>query len=509
MNSVNLSSSYYSETEYLPEEAISRSGIRFYPKEDIWIWFDGVNKIHLNFPELNLPHDLLKSLKISLYVIATTQSPVYVRNLFEVFKNYWKVVGEMPGAENGISIALLSKYEASLSSKAKYRLGTLAALLNRWNALELPGLKTDCIAYLNNKRIGGNVKGEFVRNRDPINGPFTESEYIAIYKAVDAAWLRKEIPLWLYVLNRIIFASGGRTSQYALLKIKDFKFEGDLCIMSLPQVKKRSANVREELREFPLSPQTALVIREYINYLYSIKLSNEDAFFPERLITENADSSYRSDGDLFDGHCQKHNLSIKFTKLMSKIAPPSERLEFSPIPINIRRYRYTYGTRLVEEGASELILADRLGHADNQHTTVYYEASPKVVENIDLALNKYLAPLADAFKGRIIENEENSTHKGAPGSRIIDFKASKKPIASCAGGSCSFNKPVACYTCSNFEPWLDGPHQEVLDRLLKERELFKSDERISKINDVAIIAVRQVIASCEYILKNDLKVSHG
>lgn len=505
MNSINSSSSYYSQPAYLPEEAISRSGIKFYPKEDVWIWFDGVNKIHLNFPELNLQNDLLNSLKASLYVIATTQSPVYVRNLFEVFKNYWRVVGEIPGAENGISVALLSKFEASLSSKSKYRLGTLAALLNRWNSLELPGLERDCIAYLNSKTIGGNVKGEFVRNRDPLNGPFTESEYIAIYKAVDAAWLRKEIPLWLYVLNRIIFASGGRTSQYASLKIKDFKFEGDLCIMSLPQVKKRNTNAREELRDFPLSPQTALIVREYIDYLYSIQLSAEDAFLPECLITEKADSSSRSEGDLFNGHCQKHNLSIKFTKLMSKISPPSERLEFSPTPINIRRYRYTYGTRLVEEGVSELILADRLGHTDNQHTTVYYEASPKVVENIDLALNQYLAPLADAFKGRIIKNEADSTHKGALGSRIIDFKASKRPIASCAGVSCSFNKPVACYTCSNFEPWLDGPHQEVLDRLLKERELLKNDERISKINDAAIIAVRQVIANCEYILK----ASHG
>lgn len=96
-----------------------------------------------------------------------------------------------------------------------------------------------------------------------------------------------------------------------------------------------------------------------------------------------------------------------------------------------------------------------------------------------------LAPLARAFKGQLVEGEEHTTHKGAPGSRIIDFRVSKDPVGSCGGkgSNCAFNKPVACYTCFRFEPWLDAPHGKVLERLQAEREKWSADDRMAAVND--------------------------
>lgn len=135
---------------------------------------------------------------------------------------------------------------------------------------------------------------------------------------------------------------------------------------------------------------------------------------------------------------------------------------------------------------------------DLQHVDVYFEASPAIVDNIDKAMGRQLAPLARAFKGRLVEDEDHSTNKGEPGSRIIDFRVSSRPLASCAGKGqgCAFNKPVACYSCFRFEPWLDGPHELVLKRLEADRERWAHDERMAAINDVAIEAVREVIAEC-------------
>ena len=101
----------------------------------------------------------------------------------------------------------------------------------------------------------------------------------------------------------------------------------------------------------------------------------------------------------------------------------------------------------------------------------------------------------------MVEDEEHSTHKGAPGSRIIDFRVSKDPVGSCGGKGqgCEFNKPVACYTCFKFEPWLDAPHEKVLQRLTKERSSFSSDDRMAAVNDDAILAVRQVMAECAQV----------
>jgi hypothetical protein len=132
---------------------------------------------------------------------------------------------------------------------------------------------------------------------------------------------------------------------------------------------------------------------------------------------------------------------------------------------------------------------------------VYFEASPKIVENIDKAMDAQLAPLARAFRGRLVEDEEHSTHKGALGSRIIDFRVSNAPVGSCGGKGhgCAFNKPIACYTCFKFEPWLDASHEKVLRRLQAERERWASDERLAAINDDAMRAVQEVMAECEQV----------
>ena len=267
----------------------------------------------------------------------------------------------------------------------------------------------------------------------------------------------------------------------------------------LPQVKTREQNARVSFKEFDLSPQTGRLIEDYAVSLKLAGLGRDSPLFPEAVVlTRQKSLDDRDETDLFLGHCTAAGLSRVFNNMLNPIAPPTERLDFAPLPISPKRFRYTFGTRMVEEGASKTVVADRLGHTDLQNVDHYYEASPKIVENIDKAMDSYLAPLAQAFRGRLVEGEGQTTLKGAPGSRIIDFKAAPQPVGSCSGkaGGCAFNKPVACYTCFKFEPWLDAPHEKVLQRLLAEREKWPDDERIARINDDAILAVQQVIVEC-------------
>jgi len=185
------------------------------------------------------------------------------------------------------------------------------------------------------------------------------------------------------------------------------------------------------------------------------------------------------------------------------LAPPTARLNFDQTPVLPKRFRYTAVTRLAEEGASRATVGEFCGHVDLQNVEVYFEASPKLVESIDRALSPMLAPLAEAFRGRLIEDESGATHPGALSSRIIDFRISIKPVGSCADKAtgCLFNKPVACYTCFKFEPWLDAPHEKVLERLKADRLRLPDDKRMASINNDAILAVQQVIAECEEVKK--------
>lgn len=485
----------------LPDTALTRGGTRFDPRENLWEWVEGVFKIHLNFSRLPLSPEVLLSFKATLLSFAKTASPSHLTNMFNGFKHFIESRNGAPTLKL-VDTTEVSNYAAQLSQKNKWRLGALNVVLQRWVTLGLEGVDPNCAVALEERRKPGNEKGAAVRTRDPVAGPFSEAEFKALYKAVDVAYGQGQIPRWVVVLTRLLYACGGRIAQYASLKSSDLKPHGAKFVLSLPQAKTREQHSRESFNEFNLSPQTLSLLLEHIDHLADLGYDSNAALFPSGLVSPNNElKDFRILGDQFEGHCTAKLLSSVFAKSMNGVAPSTERLNYEPMPVNPKRFRYTFATRLVEEGASRAVVADRLGHTDLQNVEVYYEASPKIVENIDKAMDAMLAPLANAFRGRLIKDEGQSTHKGAPGSRIIDFRISSEPIASCAGKGqgCSFNKPVACYSCYKFEPWLDAPHEKVLARLEAEREKHAGDERIAMINDDAIHAVRQVIAECAQV----------
>jgi len=486
-------------TARLPEIATTRGGINFNPQADTWRWTDGVFTVNISFERLNANKNVRESLKRTLMNFAQDGSPHYLSNMFSAFRHLLDVLN-LENQISGITQTHISEYSAKLKEHERGRLGTLNVLLQKWVSLSLPGVDPECAAYLSERRKPGNTKGAAVRTHDPITGPFSESEYKSLYKAVDTAYGLGQIPKWVAVLVRLLFASGGRISQYASMKAVDFHLEKGAHSIFLPQVKNREAHSRISFLKFNLSPQTGQLVNEYINDLINQGQSENSALFPKSIVTPSKVSDHnRHEGDLFEGHCTSTELGKLMIDALADIAPPTERLGYCTLPVNSRRFRYTFGTRLVEEGASLAVVAERLGHADLQNVSHYFEASPQIIENIDRTMDSYLSPLAAAFKGRLIRGEMESTHGNAPGSRIIDFRVSNKPIASCAGQGlgCSFKKPVACYTCFKFEPWLDAPHEKVLIRLEEERIRYASDARMAKINDDAILAIRQVIAECE------------
>jgi hypothetical protein len=154
------------------------------------------------------------------------------------------------------------------------------------------------------------------------------------------------------------------------------------------------------------------------------------------------------------------------------------------------------------EGHGELVIAELLDHTDTQNVGIYIEARPEIVERIDRAIAFHMAPIAQAFAGTLIRDESEATRCDDPTSRICDprFDPTMRPLANCGKhGFCGFAAPIACYTCVHFEPWLDGPHEAVLEFLLAERERLASrgDMRIASINDRTILAVAQVVQLCK------------
>lgn len=111
----------------------------------------------------------------------------------------------------------------------------------------------------------------------------------------------------------------------------------------------------------------------------------------------------------------------------------------------------------------------------------------------------------------LIDTEFDSTRGADISSRI---RKGNNGVGTCGSfGFCGGNVPIPCYTCHHFQPWLDGPHQIVLDELLKKRKYLiegaKAHILIAKANDRTILAVSEVIRRCELRKQHLAEVQGG
>lgn len=117
---------------------------------------------------------------------------------------------------------------------------------------------------------------------------------------------------------------------------------------------------------------------------------------------------------------------------------------------------------------------------------------------LDEAVGFQLAPYAQAFVGVLVDSERDAHRGDDPTSRIRTEMG--QGVGSCGEhGFCGANVPIPCYTCMHFQPWLNGPHNEVYKGLLNEREWVKEitgDIQIAAVLDRSIIAVADVIMRC-------------
>lgn len=112
-----------------------------------------------------------------------------------------------------------------------------------------------------------------------------------------------------------------------------------------------------------------------------------------------------------------------------------------------------------------------------------------------------LQRFASAFRGTLVDSEADAVAGGDPESRV----AYKGQNAATCGHlkQCGLDGglPHACYTCSHFQPWLDGPHAEFLAELQAERAdqvaQLGADSPVAKRRDKLIGAVERVILLCD------------
>ena len=301
--------------------------------------------------------------------------------------------------------------------------------------------------------------------------------------------------------------TGRRPAQVSALKLKDLIKLGSKYYINFPRAKQRHMGWRSSFKKFAIIEDLWVLLNEQADYVrvmfaenLGVKvipahLDNELPLFPNM----KDDLSLAGDLEVLKSD-RLHMPSIEISQVVvaagEKTNVISERSGV-PLHLNATRFRYTLGTNLAREGKGEYVIAEALDHTDTQNAGVYVKNLPDIVERIDKAVAMQLAPYAQLFRGVVIPSEKFATRGDDPSSRISN---GRRNVGSCGShGFCGALAPVACYTCAHFQPWLDGPHEEVLDALIQERERVKDltgDLKVASANDRLIYAVSDVIRRC-------------
>lgn len=425
-----------------------------------------------------------------------------------------------------ISDIVLINYRAMLNPNAEYYLGTIRGFLRRWYGLGYPGVSKDVIRLLDGWTLKGNRKGDAVKRLDPEEGPLTDLELQAFNEGVVQAFERNLISLPELAMCLVASNTGRRPVQISHLRIIDVvrgknNKDEPFYIINIPRGK-QGDGFRSSFKPFATTEELRTILvaqaKDSIRRVESVlgfELQEMDRLqiplFPDL------------DAVKFVTSPQEFRKFHKTDKLHIAAAEVSDTLQFvvdaanihsertgEVLDINARRFRYTTGTRAAREGFGELVIAELLDHSDTQNAGVYIKNIPEHVKRLDEAVGFQLAPYAQAFAGVLVDSERGAKRGDDPTSRIRTEDG--VGVGTCGEyGFCGANVPIPCYTCMHFQPWLDGPHEEVYRHLFDERSRLinvTGDAQIAAVLDRSIVAVAEVIQRCEK-RRQELRLQRG
>lgn len=493
---------YYREKDY--ELVTANSGYKFSIADPIWI-LDKNIKINTCLILEKLDISLHDSFLNTLSFFATTRSSSYTKKMFWAFNDFLK------GTKNGLitDLYVRSYHKRALISKSDY-LESMRAFFTKWLYLECPGV-TECqLAILYQGRTKRRRIGEMVNTMDLNKGPLTENDILNFNEGTMLLYEKGHITLNELTMALITSYTGRRPIQTSHLKLKDilsiFGSNHNEIALNYPRAK-HSGVFRSEFKKLKiieeLNDLIIMLSRENIkNIEHEIKRSLTEVELAEipLFMDLNALNHVENKNDLYSVLLTDflHIKSNLITSKIQKIANNLDTLEYAE-SINARRFRYSLGTRAAQEGYGVNIIAELLDHRSTKSAACYVQNTPEHADKIDEVMAGSLSNYIRAFKGELVNNDTGGikikNHKGINSGNCSNCNECNAPI------------PIPCYTCPFFKPWIEAPHNEVYDFLMKEREKIAEitgDIKTATALDRTIMAVSEVVRKCNLIKEGKL-----
>lgn len=495
-----------------PKINISKDGYSFSIHDDKWM----LNKdIIISFQSeiLALDEKVLMGFRQTLATYAEELSAAHTQNMYLRMQNLVRDTGCIILDE-----IVLLYWRASLGDEREWYLGSLRGFLISWYDYGYFGVSSDMVKLLESLTISGNRKGVAVANRCPYSGAFTENEVLAINEELINLWRENEISFVCYSYICLVQATARRSINLRQLKACDITKEHDTqtnktnFYVNIPRAKQRGIGFRGAFKKIVITEDLYLILINLIitqtkklSSIFEIIITDNDkslipVFLDEEMAIKFANQRIEMDKQLLNSdalHLSSKDLAVKFIKSFTKKQKAISERTGDIIHISARRFRHTRGTNLGRKGIGARIIAEALDHSDSQNVKVYSENTADTVEYIDKAVGSQLAPFANAFMGRIIENLSDGERGDDPTAKIPNDE--NEAIGACGTNDFCVNGYEACYLCRKFRPLQDAPHEKVLESLyLEKEERFKKtgSEQYASTKDRLILAVEFVVQKC-------------
>jgi hypothetical protein len=423
----------------------------------------------------------------------------------------------------------------------------IRSFLKHWFALRLPGIDQNAVDALNEMSLKVPKPGQRVTSMDPQEGPFTTEEQrtlrFDLFNASEAGKLSLE-DLSLVTFHIV---TGRRPIQTTHLKCMDVdrNRKSDVetnepgrssLIIAVPRAKKKGKGFRESLRgvhaDEPffalMEAQKNSVQAKFLSLLcdsgFDLQSHDKEHLLQNLPLYPHWDvvkqslaeaAQMRSNGAYGDAiqslrvlaplpmwHSASKHMTYRLGRTVKAIGTKSRTGQ--SLNITAYRFRYTRGTELARQGVALEVIAWLLDHSTLESARVYIDSLVEDGAWINAALkdSNILRRVATAFTPELAESDdpdESQEDRRAAGIYYRGQKAARCGIRKQCGMGDGI--PRACYTCNNFRPWLDGPHEKILQDLLQDRsedaKILGENSPVTRRRDETIIAVIITIHRCQ------------
>ena len=524
----------------------TRFGIEFDASEDVWP-IDGTHKLDVGDIRGQLALGLQFGLEMTLRESATRYSWSTLDQFRWSLKHFRAT--QFPGGKiTHLHLADMRLYRAALIKEFGHEdyLRHIRSMLVNWQKGRWPGASRELIDGLLEMKLKGVEAGRAVRTMDAEKGPLTPDERHGLIQGLHDAAEAGSMTLEDYSLAYLHVMTGRRPVQSAQLKCKDVILRpGDpepgypqgrvQHLLAIPRAKQRGHAFRETRRAIDLSPENFLIyrsLRDSVQQRFRACLESahwelqtqdlqqalgELPLYPkwravETFLEEAADvraagkhaqaiEALRHDSAGAAWHAGADDHAGRLTKICGSVKAQSRA--GTPLKVTASRLRHTKGTDLAREGLSTHIIAWLLDHSTSRSADIYVDNLPEHAAEINSAMSKSptLQRFASAFRGEVVASEADAVGGDDPTRSRLAYRGQ-------GTATCGFLKrcgldggvPQACYTCSHFQPWVDGPHEAFLADLLVERadtmSMLGADSAVARRHDKLIGAVESVVQLC-------------